>query len=200
MARSPVLRIGAIALPAPDICGPSAATMAVVGNHLAGIGGGLRRVVLAGGRGAVVELFEIEGNSRHFVGLVGLLEGDHRTVGDTLGRGGVGAGEGQVDAHLHHLVGGERGADPGGRGCGQHHSPPESGTTRQHCGRTPPVSCCVRPGIGRVRSTMGCHEVYANELAVMCAPAAIPSVLPGAGRCVMAPVRRQQRKRPCPSL
>ena len=77
----------------------------MIGHHLACVGRRLRGVVLAGGCGAVVVCDGLDTVAGDLVLRCGLLDGQERTVLDPGGRFGVGAGQGEVDADLHHPIG-----------------------------------------------------------------------------------------------
>ena len=77
----------------------------LVGDHLAGVGRGLGRVVLAGGGGAVIERHQFESIARHGVTLVGAIDRHDDAVLDPQSILGVRTGERQVNADLDDLVG-----------------------------------------------------------------------------------------------
>ena len=86
----------------------------LVGRHLAGVDRGLRRVVLAGRCRAVVQQDQVHLPAVGASGGVGLLERHHRAVLHAVGGLRVAAGEGQVQADPHRLVGCQAGPKPGG--------------------------------------------------------------------------------------
>ena len=95
-------------MPEPLICGPIAATTGLLDDHLAGVGRGLRRIVLPGGRGAVVEQQDLDLVAGDPALRVGLVDRQQRAVLDQFGVVRVGAGKGQVYADRDRLVGGGR--------------------------------------------------------------------------------------------
>lgn len=96
VARSPSLRMGAMALPASLIIGPTAATAPSVIVRRALVSGSLSRIVLPGCCGAVVVDQDLDGGAGDLTSCVGLVESHLRTVQDTLGAFGIGAGKREI--------------------------------------------------------------------------------------------------------
>ena len=104
-----------------------------VGHHLLGVGGGLGRIVLAGGHGAIVEFHVFELVALDRIGRIGVVERHDGSIGNPHRGFGIRTGERHVHADLDHLVSGERTLRHPDRGSGRQASGGfESITTCKH--------------------------------------------------------------------